>query len=134
MAVCEDRRVARVVRIVMEDLSKRVSRDDAARIAHLEPAYFSRRFRKAIGASFTAWNRTIRIEKAKDLLAIIDMSVTEVASCVGYGDVTTFERCFRSHVGAAPRQFRRGLVSDDEKIRIAESKTRNAETRPSLKR
>ena len=113
MAVCEDRRVARVIRIVKEDLSKRVSRDDAARIAHLEPAYFSRRFRKAIGASFTKWNRTLRIEKAKDLLAIVDMSVTNVASSVGYGDVTTFERCFRSQVGSTPREFRRSLVSHD---------------------
>ncbi len=128
MAVREDRRVARVVRIVMEDLSKRIFRNDAARIAHLEPAYFSRRFRKAMGSNFTAWNRAIRIGKAKDLLAIVDMSVTEVASSVGYSDVTTFERCFRSQVGTAPRQFRRTLLSGDERIPIAESKTPNAET------
>jgi transcriptional regulator GlxA family with amidase domain len=128
MAVCEDRRVARVVRIVMEDLSQRLSRDDAARIANLEPAYFSRHFRKTIGASFTAWNRNIRIDRAKVLLAIVDMSVTEVASAVGYNDVTTFERCFRCEIGITPRQFRRALLSDHERIRIAESKTRNAET------
>ncbi len=134
MAGCEDRRVARVVRVVKEDLSKRVSRDAAARIAHLEPAYFSRCFRKSMGVSFTAWNRSIRIERAKDLLAIVDMSVTAVASSVGYSDVTTFERCFRSQVGTAPRQFRRTLLSDHERIRIAESKTRNAETGVPLKR
>jgi len=134
MAGCEDRRVARVVQIVKEDLSKRISRDEAARIAHLEPAYFSRCFRNAIGSSFTEWNRAIRIDKAKDLLAIVDMSVTEIAGRVGYSDVTTFERCFRAHAGAAPREFRRELVSNEQRIRIAESKTRNAETRTLLKR
>jgi AraC-like DNA-binding protein len=104
---CNDRRVARVLRLVAQDLSKRVTLRQAASAAGLQPAYFSRRFRAMTGMCFAQWSTRLRIEEAKTLLGIIDLSITAVAAAVGYSDVTTFDRAFRRVERMRPRQFRR---------------------------
>jgi len=109
--VCHDRRVARVVRLVTRDMSKHVTLEEAATMAGLKPTYFSRRFHAMTGICFAEWRTRVRIEEAKLLLRVIDLSVTAVAAAVGYSDITTFERAFRRVVGMCPRQFRRLRVN-----------------------
>jgi AraC-like DNA-binding protein len=106
LLVCKDRRLARTIALVMEDLTRRPSRATAARTANLEAGYFSRRFRKVVGMSFTEWNARIRMEAAKRMLESAEVAVTQVAAAVGYSDLTTFERNFRRYVGSCPRSFR----------------------------
>lgn len=101
-----DRRVARVLEFVKRDLTRRVSRAEAARAVCLEPAYFSKRFQKAVGIPFSTWSARIRIEVARSLLRSSDYRISEVAASVGYQDVTTFERNFRKHAGVSPRLYR----------------------------
>ena len=104
---CNDRRIARVLRLVTRDMSKRVSLGEAATTAGLRPAYFSRRFHMMIGMCFAEWSTRVRMEEAKSLLRVVDLSVTGVAAAVGYSDITTFERAFRRVVRMCPREFRR---------------------------
>lgn len=103
---CKDRRVARVLTLIARDLTERLSRADAARAASLDPAYFSKRFRRAMGVSFSVWNATIRVRQAQRLLECTDFQIREVAAAVGYDDVTTFERNFRRLLGLSPRAYR----------------------------
>ena len=93
---CNDRRVARVLRHVMQDLTMRATCASAARVAGLERAYFSKLFRSVMCVSFTEWNASVRIAEAKRLLREIDLSITAVSASVGYDDVTT---CLESAVG-----------------------------------
>ena len=106
MPDCQDRRIDRVIPVVTSDLTKRRTLADAAEIAGLEPAYFSRLFRRSTGLTFTYWNARIRVEEAKTLLLIADMSITAIAVNVGYTDVTTFERAFRRVEEVCPRDYR----------------------------
>ena len=119
---CADRRVARVLLYVTQDLTKRATCAAAARVAGLERAYFSKRFATVMRVSFTEWNARIRVDEAKRLLLAIDLSITAVSASVGYDDVTTFERVFRRLEGICPREHRRRIT------RTAESATPNAET------
>jgi AraC-like DNA-binding protein len=120
--VCHDRRVARVLKHVLEDLTRRATCASAARVAGLERAYFSKLFRSVMTVTFTEWNACVRVEEAKRLLRAIDLSITAVSASVGYDDVTTFERVFRRLEGMSPREHRR-LVA-----RRAARPTPNAET------
>jgi two-component system response regulator YesN len=119
---CHDRRVNRVLRQITQDLSKRATCASAARIAGLERAYFSKRFRSVMKVSFTEWNARVRVEEAKLLLHSIDLSITAIGACVGYDDVTTFERVFKRLEGICPRAHRRRITQN------AETATLNAET------
>lgn len=121
---CNDRRVTRVLRLVMQDLTKRATCASAARVAGLERAYFSKRFRSVMRVSFTEWNARVRIDEAKQLLRSIDLSITAISASVGYDDVTTFERVFKRLEGICPRAHRRRITQN------AESETLNAETLP----
>jgi transcriptional regulator GlxA family with amidase domain len=104
---CKDRRIARALAAAMRDLGRRLQRAEAARVACLDPAYFSKRFRSAMGVSFRVWNTTIRIQEARRLLEHTDLRIREIALAVGYDDLTTFERNFRRFVGDSPRDYRR---------------------------
>jgi AraC-like DNA-binding protein len=127
--VCSDRRVARVLRYLTEDLSRRPTLEDVSRVAGLETTYFSKRFRVIVGIPYAEWSRRLRVHHARQLLEIADLSITAIAAAVGYMDVTTFERAFRSVEGTCPRDFRRLLQRDrTANARNAESKATNAET------
>ena len=47
------------------------------------------------------------IERAMDLIANKDHSVTEAAFAVGYGDLRTFGRAFKKIVKMSPLRFKR---------------------------
>jgi AraC-like DNA-binding protein len=127
---CNDRRVARVLRHVMQDLTRRATCASAARVAGLERAYFSKLFRSVMSVTFTEWNASVRVEEAKRLLREIDLSITAVSASVGYDDVTTFERVFKRVEGVCPREHRRRIVRRAAtQTPNAESATPNAETR-----
>jgi AraC-like DNA-binding protein len=106
-SACSDRRVARVLRYLAEDLTRRPNLADVSRIAGLEPTYFSKRFRTIVGIPYAEWSRRLRVNHARQLLAIADLSITAIAAAVGYMDVTTFERAFRRVEGTCPRAYRR---------------------------
>lgn len=131
LPVCDDRRVARVLRHVVQDLTKRATCASAARIAGLERAYFSKRFRSVMLVSFTEWNARVRVDEAKRLLRALDLSITAVGASVGYDDVTTFERVFKRLEGVSPREHRRRVArAIARSTPNAESATPNAETIP----
>jgi AraC-like DNA-binding protein len=128
-SACSDRRVARVLRYLTEDLSRRPTLADVSRLAGLETTYFSKRFRVIVGMPYAEWSRRLRMQHARQLLGIADLSVTAIAAAVGYMDVTTFERAFRRVLGTSPREYRRLLQRDRAlNTRNAESRTTNAET------
>jgi transcriptional regulator GlxA family with amidase domain len=123
-----DRRICRVLLVLVHDLSRRTSLTEAATIAGLTPNYFSSCFRRSVGITFVEWSARLRVGEAKKLLGISDLSITAVAASVGYTDVTTFERAFRRIEGTCPRKYRRLLQRDRGIVRNAESTVRNAET------
>jgi AraC-like DNA-binding protein len=130
LLACNDRRVARVLRYVLEDLTRRATCATAARVAGLERAYFSKLFRSVMNVSFTEWNACVRVAEAKRLLRAIDLSITAVGASVGYDDVTTFERVFKRLEGVCPREHRRRIARrSTAQTPNAESATPNAETR-----
>ena len=128
MLACPDRRIARVLSAVAGDLSKRATLTEAAAVAGLWPEYFSRLFRRLTGVTFAEWNARARVEEAKRLLCVADLSVSVIAVSVGYSDVTTFTRLFRRLEGTCPRQYRREALQTSRTYPM----TTNAETRSSI--
>jgi transcriptional regulator GlxA family with amidase domain len=139
---CEDRRVARAMRLASQDLSKRPTVDEIAHAVGLSRTHFSRRFHLMMGVSFAEWSTLFRIEAAKELLKVIDLSITGVAAAVGYSDVTTFARVFRKYESMSPRDYRMALLglrtelgqgtstvkSADSAVQFADLLVGNAET------
>lgn len=130
---CRDQRLLKACKHVAEDLTKRPTLREVADLAGVERTYFCKVFRETTGVRFSDWNRRIRIDHAKRLLADYSLCVTAVAAAVGYDDVTTFARNFRKLEGVSPTRYRRlngrrSLIS--LVTTIAENSTTSAETSP----
>ncbi len=66
-----------------------------ADVACLNLFYFLREFKKAFGVTPYKFLQTIRLQRARTLLAFSDMSVTEVCHEVGFFDVASFSKLFK---------------------------------------
>jgi YesN/AraC family two-component response regulator len=59
-----------------------------------------------MGISLWDYLNRFRNQKAKELLLLTDVSITEIAAEVGYDDVGYFSRVFREITGCSPRDYR----------------------------
>ncbi|MBN8218201.1 MAG: AraC family transcriptional regulator [Spirochaetes bacterium] len=65
-------------------------------------------FRERQGTSIVDYVRRKRVEHAQQLLRGTDLTILEIALESGFGDVSNFNRTFRSLLGTTPRAFRAG--------------------------
>jgi AraC-like DNA-binding protein len=82
---------------------------DAAAEAGLSPWHFLRLFRQAFRETPHQFLTRLRIERARDLLAVSGRSVTDICFDVGFSSLGSFSTLFGRHVGASPVAFRRRM-------------------------
>jgi len=70
-------------------------------------AQLLRRLKSLIGNSPGFYIKTMRLEKAKELLETTDLSVSEAAFKTGFGTPSNFSKVFSEKYGITPSQFRR---------------------------
>lgn len=87
-------------RLRVEDVAKAVGYS-SSRLSHLFSAY--------TGQSVADHVRRLRMERARDLLETTDLTVSEVARRVGYGDPAHFSRAFKRSERLSPNAFREQL-------------------------
>lgn len=82
---------------------------DMAAIAHFSPAHFARAFKSTVGQPPHRYVMQQRIEKAKQLLAITRLPITEVGLSVGFQNKSHFAAQFHKFVGVSPKVYRDSL-------------------------
>ena len=85
-----------------------LSLNQVAREVNISANYLSAVFSQEIGATFTEYVTSKRMERAKDLLRTTDKRSGEVASAVGYKDPHYFSFLFKKTQGCTPRDYRGG--------------------------
>jgi AraC-like DNA-binding protein len=83
--------------------------DMAGRVG-LAPTYFAGIFVRELGIAPHRYLNEARINRARQLLAASDLSITAVAMEVGFGSGQHFARVFRQITGRTPRDYRAALV------------------------
>lgn len=87
-------------------LAEPITIQTVCHIFGISQPYLSRLFRKYTTQSFSQYLTSIRIEKAKEILAQDnDILIKNVAMMVGYVDQYYFSRTFSLHVGASPTEY-----------------------------
>ena len=75
-------------------------------ICNLEKKTLMRRFKKVTGETPLIYLQKLRIENAKRLLESKKISFNEITWKVGYNDVSSFHRVFKSQTGLTPIEYR----------------------------
>ena len=86
---CED--------IVFEDMAKEIG---------ISYSYMRKLFLELTGDSLINYINNKRIQKAKQLLIENTLSVTQIASEVGYNNIQSFNRFFRKYEGVTPSSYK----------------------------
>ena len=68
--------------------------------------YLSRFFKQETGCSFVQYVTMLRMDRARELLVNSEMQVKEIVAEIGYIDVASFVRKFKSIEGITPGQYR----------------------------
>ena len=79
---------------------------ELARAAGVHPVSLARAFRRRYGCSPGSYLRRCRLERAIELLAAGEATLTEVAARCGYADHAHFTHAFRRAFSLAPSAFR----------------------------
>ncbi len=80
--------------------------DELARIANFSRYHFLRAFRRAFHATPHEYLTRKRIERAKELLAQSELTVTEICFEVGFESLGSFSTLFHKLVGWSPSIYR----------------------------
>ncbi|HEV7500251.1 MAG TPA: AraC family transcriptional regulator [Vicinamibacteria bacterium] len=103
-------RVTRAVRMIERDPDGPLRLSALAREARLSPFHFLRTFRRLTGLTPHQYVVRARLRSAAVQLATEPAKVLDVALDCGFGDVSNFNRAFRTELGVSPRAFRRGAA------------------------
>lgn len=90
-------------------LAEDISLDELAAETKLSTFHFTRMFKQSFGVPPRAYLTQLRMEKACELLAKTDMSITEIAFEVGYSSNQVLARVFIKHNNITPSDYRRAV-------------------------
>ena len=103
-----DRHIIKALEYIKVNYKNDISIGEVSRYVALSPGYFSRAFKLCTGKSFTDYLLDLRMDKAKSLLKMTALNVSEVSREVGYHDVNYFIRLFKKRVGCTPSKYKKG--------------------------
>jgi AraC-like DNA-binding protein len=96
----------RVREYVEAHLSESTDLAMLAAVAGLLIHHFARGFKQSAGTTPHHYLTRKRVERAQDMLANTDLSLSEIAYAVGFSDQSHLARHFRQTLGITPGQFR----------------------------
>ncbi|GIT89630.1 AraC family transcriptional regulator [Jannaschia pagri] len=99
-------RIADVVDHITTHFAEDLSLEQAATMAHMSTAAFSRNFQKRTGTRFTEFLTKVRIGQACSMLQATDEKIATICHEVGFRNLANFNRHFLKVKGMTPSAFR----------------------------
>lgn len=101
-----DPQIARAVRFIRENACSGITVQDVLTAAPMSRTLLERRFREFLGRAPHEEIVHVRLRRAKELLAISDLTVSEIAERAGFASPEYFSAAFKRLTGQSPRQHR----------------------------
>lgn len=90
---------------VSEHYMESISFNDIVSMAHVSRNHLSYLMKNQIGCTFTEYLRRYRINKAIEIFASKNLSLSEIAILVGFCDYSHFSRSFKQIYNVSPRDY-----------------------------
>lgn len=99
-------RVARSIRTIEHNLETELTLDQLAKEAKLSPYHFLRTFQRLTGLTPHQYVLRSRLRLAAMRLSVSREKILDIALDSGFGDISNFNRAFRTEFGVSPRLYR----------------------------
>lgn len=100
-------RMPAVIAYIMEHYAERIEIPELARMASLSVKQFERNFSRQYGEVPVRYIQRIRLDAARQLLAMTDLPIAQVSRETGFYDSSHLSNHFRAYAGDTPLAFRR---------------------------
>ncbi len=92
-----------------QNYTKPITLDSLSEQVYLSKYYLSHIFKTQTGTSPIKYMINKRIDKAANLLTSTDLTIKDIATCVGYDDPVYFSQMFKKIKGISPASFRANI-------------------------
>lgn len=96
----------RVLAYLNDHYREDITRKDIARAVGYNESYVSHLFSDTMHSTLPEYIHALRIDDACRLLLETDMTVSQIASQLGFASIRNFNRVFLKRIGSSPRQYR----------------------------
>ena len=97
----------RVKNYISHRTDQEITLDELTDIANLSKYYLCRLFKKAYGTTPIQFHTVLRLEKAKQLIQLTNLPLTEIADKLGFQSIYAFSRAFRKLENVSPSFYRK---------------------------
>ena len=102
----DDSQLRRLDALIEERLGRTITVESLANHIGLSESHLSRCIRTTLGLSPHSYVVSKRLERAKQLLAETNQSISQISDDTGFSDQSHLTRAFRAHCGTTPRKYR----------------------------
>jgi transcriptional regulator GlxA family with amidase domain len=120
-----DRRVQISIGFMKANLNREVLLIEIARLVNLSPSRLQHLFKAETGTPLTQYLKSLRLERARELLETTFLSVKQVMTTAGLKNKSHFVKDFRKAYGMTPTQYRRAITT----YLAAENQTISSQTK-----
>ncbi|WP_431027750.1 AraC family transcriptional regulator [Lysinibacillus sp. LZ02] len=106
--------INRAIQFIEKNYCHGITLEEVAETVQLTPNYFSNAFKKVTKHSFIEYITNLRIQRAKELLLKLNLSISDVSNQIGYYDSRYFSRVFKNIVGKTPSQYRNMMLKNEK--------------------
>lgn len=107
-------RMSEILLYIEEHFAEKITLTDLSERFYISEFYLCRLFKEYAGRTLLSYLTSLRVERAKQLLATTDMQVERIASLSGFGSVSSLGKAFRASLGCSPRDYRAAARSGRE--------------------
>lgn len=101
--------IIKAQKYVLTHLDQKITLEEVSELLHLNPAYFSRLYKKETQESFIGYVTRMKMEKAKEWLETTNKTVEEISVQLGYENKSYFNKCFKSIYKMPPSLLQQNL-------------------------
>lgn len=99
--------IKRVTDFINENLDKNLNISYISKSVNISKSVLYRNFHSCFNCTLSEYINKVRVKRAEKLLKESEMSIEDVARCVGFSSVSYFSRVFKEKKGISPLAFRK---------------------------